>query len=119
MKVRVCATKGCREVEMIPWEVTWLRVDGDVVFVTEPGLRVLGGEMWGYHVWGSEAYSVARAKGRVPFVLVDEGPTSVVRKGRWLAMGFRAEAPEPWGPVSALVKGVRTPVRYGILVAVP
>ncbi len=107
--------------ELEPLKITWVKSHGEMIFEHEPGIRVLcGAEAWGYHVWGSKAYSVCLAKGETPIVLVKDEPTDLVRNSEgWITIAFGGRGLKPWLPISLYVKGADKPVRKGTLVAVP
>jgi len=119
IKFKICDKERCWYEELEPREIIWYRLNGTLVAIGEPGTKLVGGDMWGYHVWGSESYSVIAGEGVYPLVALDEPPSDVKRDGAWIALAFGGKAPKPWAPISVFVKGVRAPVRKGVLVAVP
>ena len=110
IKVNVCkiSTGRCETKEFPVREVVWLHLDGEIIIESEPGIRIVGGERWGYHVWGSYAYSVLWGRGRYPVVALNEPPSEVRRdENGWVTIAFGSSAPQPWCPISVFVKGVR------------
>jgi len=119
IKLKLCKGEQCWSEKFQVREIVWYELEGTLVAIGEPGVRLVGGDAWGYHVWGSESYSFLQGRGEYPLVVLNEKPSDVRRRGRWLTLAFGGRAPEPWSPISVFVKGVRTPARRGVLVAVP
>ena len=118
--LKLCERGKCSTHYFKTREVTWLELRGVLIALGEPGQRLVGGEAWGYQVWGSEGVSILVGNGRYPVVALEEEPSDVLKVGREISIAFGGKALKPWAPVSVVVRGaINAPVRRGVLVALP
>ncbi|ABU81882.1 hypothetical protein [Ignicoccus hospitalis] len=120
LSFKVCTEDGrCRTEEFEVRAVKWIRISGKLFVLGRPPERLVGGDAWGYAVWGGEAINVLIGNGTYPVVALNEEPSDVVVREGWKSIAFGGKAPEPWAPISVTVRGVNVPARKGVLVATP
>ncbi len=108
--LKMIAVNDVKTINLKPWSLMLMRIEGRAIFVHPLGYKVLAGcERWGYHVWGAEAFSVADGcEGLTPIVLVDENAIIYKDERGWElhVYGLRASRVgiKPWSPISLIAK---------------
>ncbi|ALU12785.1 hypothetical protein EYM_07535 [Ignicoccus islandicus DSM 13165] len=96
-----------------------------IIVEHDPSIRVYGNcKGWGYHVWGTRAYSILyECPTMLKLVSTNRSIKEVKYTNGWITLSYSLSGftPEPWLPISVYIEtsSLNKAIREGILLLVP